>query len=143
VEYALGFINKSIQGRLYVGRVSGSIFTGLFVDTVEIRDKNDSLFVAAANVSVEYDPRDLIDRRLLLRHVRAGRVTANIFEDSIGMLNFRPIFPSGPPGRGGGAAASDGVSSSRSKTPSSTTSSSRSPHAGNPTRDSPTLNATA
>ena len=98
VEYLLGIVNKSIQGKLYIGRVSGSIFTGLQVDTVEIRDKNDSLFVAAANVSLEYDPRDVIDRRLLLRHVRAGRATVHIFEDSIGMLNFRRIFPSGPPG---------------------------------------------
>jgi translocation and assembly module TamB len=98
VEYVIELVNKSIQGKLYIGRVSGSIFTGLFVDSVEIRDKNDSLFVAAANVSLEYDPRDVLDRRLLLRHVRAGRVTANIFEDSIGMLNFRRIFPQGPPG---------------------------------------------
>ena len=98
VAYALGLVNKAIQGRLYIGRVTGSIFTGMMIDTIEIRDKNDSLFVAAARVSLEYDPRDLVDRRLLLRRVRIGNATLNIFEDSLGMFNFRRIFPSGPPG---------------------------------------------
>jgi hypothetical protein len=107
---------------VYVGRVSGSIFTGMLIDTVEIRDKNDSLFVAAANVSLAYDPRDLFDRRLLFRNVRASRVTANIFEDSVGMLNFRRIFPQGPPGHGRKPRGWVGGSSSSSKTSSSTTS---------------------
>lgn len=98
VEYALGIVNRAIQGTLYVGRVSGSIFTGMNIDTLEIRDRNDSLFIAAAHVSLVYDPRDLLDRRLLFSNVRFGRLVANIFEDSVGMFNFRRIFPSGPPG---------------------------------------------
>ena len=98
VAYAVGLANKGIHGTLYIGRVSGSIFTGMLIDTLEIRDENDSVFVAAANVQMEYDPRDLLDRRILLKHVRFGRLVANIFEDSVGMFNFRRIFPSGPPG---------------------------------------------
>jgi translocation and assembly module TamB len=98
VQFAVDRINRGIQGTMYIGRISGSIFTGMTIDSVEIRDRNDSLFVAAATVRLEYDPRDLLDRRVLLRAVRLGRVTANIFEDSVGMFNFRRIFPSGPPG---------------------------------------------
>ena len=98
VAYFVGLVNNGIKGKLYVGRVSGSIFSGVTIDSVEIRDQNDSVFVAAARVSLNYDARDLLDRRLLFRNVRAGRVTANIFEDSVGMFNFRRIFPSGPPG---------------------------------------------
>ena len=98
VNFAVDRVNRGIQGTLYIGRISGSIFTGMTIDTLEIRDKNDSLFVAGARVQLEYDPRDLLDRRILLRHVRFGRLTANVFEDSLGMLNFRRIFPSGPPG---------------------------------------------
>src|SRR5688572_17100115 len=98
VEFVLGRVNKGIQGTIYVGRVSGSIFTGMTIDTLEIRDKNDSVFVAGANVQMQYDPRDLLDKRILFRNVRFGRLTANIFEDSVGMFNFRRIFASGPPG---------------------------------------------
>src|SRR5688500_10689108 len=98
VNFAVDRVNRGIQGRMYIGRISGSIFTGMTIDTLEIRDKNDSLFVAGAKIQLEYDPRDLLDRRILLRHVRFGRLTANVFEDSLGMLNFRRIFPAGPPG---------------------------------------------
>ena len=98
VRYVVGQANKSIQGTLYIGRISGSIFTEMTIDTLEIRDKNDSVFVAAANVQMAYDPRDLLDKRLLLQNVRFGRLHANIFEDSVGMFNFRRIFPEGPPG---------------------------------------------
>ena len=99
VQFGVGLFNRSVQGTLYVGRVSGSIFTGMTIDTLEIRDKNDSLFVAAANVSMQYDPRDLMDRRILLKNVSFGRLVGNLFEDSVGMFNFRRIFPSGPPGK--------------------------------------------
>ncbi len=98
VNYAVDRVNKSIKGRLYIGRISGSIFTGMTIDTLEIRDENDSVFIAGAQVQMEYDPRDLVDQRLLLKRVRFGRLTANIFEDSAGMFNFRRIFPEGPPG---------------------------------------------
>lgn len=97
--FVLGQANNAIRGgTLHVGRIDGSIFTGLRIDTLEIRDRNDSLFVAAARLEVDYDPRDLLERRLLLRRVRLGRLVANLFEDSVGMFNFRRIFPSGPPG---------------------------------------------
>lgn len=98
VRYAVGRVNNAIQGTLYIGRISGSIFTGMTIDSLEIRDKSDSLFVAVANLQMEYDPRDLLDQRVLMRNVRFGRLVANIFEDSVGMFNFRRIFPSGPPG---------------------------------------------
>jgi translocation and assembly module TamB len=99
VQFGVGAFNRAVQGTLYIGRVSGSIFTGMTIDTLEIRDRNDSLFVAAANVSMQYDPRDLLDRRILLKNVRFGRLVGNLFEDSVGQFNFRRIFPSGPPGQ--------------------------------------------
>src|SRR5688572_25524797 len=98
VRIALDRVNNAIQGTMYIGRISGSIFTGMTIDSLEIRDKNDSLFVAIARLEMEYDPRDLLDRRVLMRNVRMARLRANIFEDSTGMFNFRRIFPSGPPG---------------------------------------------
>src|SRR5688500_4016400 len=98
VNFAVDRLNRGIQGTLYIGRISGSIFTGMTIDTLEIRDKNDSLFVAGANVQLEYDPRDLLDRRILLRHVRFGRLTATEFEDSRIRLHSSRNFPACTPG---------------------------------------------
>ena len=98
VEFVVGRVNNGIQGTMHIGRIDGSIFTGFRLDTIEIRDRQDSVFGAAARLQLAFDPRDLLDRRLLLRQVRIGRLHAHIFEDSVGELNFRRIFPSGPPG---------------------------------------------
>src|SRR5688500_9850884 len=98
VNFAVDRVNRSSQGRMYIGRISGSIFTGMTIDTLEIRDKNDSLFVAGAKIQLEYDPRDLLDRRNLLRHVRFGRLTATEFEDSRIRLHSSRNFPACTPG---------------------------------------------
>ncbi|HEX5580712.1 MAG TPA: hypothetical protein VFX39_03980, partial [Gemmatimonadaceae bacterium] len=86
-----------VRGSLYVGEISGGLFTGVTIDSLEIRGADDSLFVATGPVTVEYDPRDLLDRRLLLRHVRAERPFVHIRRYEDGSWNFRRIFPSGPP----------------------------------------------
>ena len=106
-RYVVRLFASGLQGRLYLGALGGSIFTGLTLDSLEIRDRNDSLFIALGRLEVEFDPRDLLDRRILLRRVRLSSLTAQVFEDSVGMLNFRRIFPSGPPGPPTQVASSD------------------------------------
>src|SRR5687768_16542170 len=80
VNYAIERVKKDSDGELYMGRISGRILAGVTIHSVEIRDENDSIFIAAARVQMEYDPRDLLDQRLLLKRVRFGRLTGNIFE---------------------------------------------------------------
>ena len=86
-----------VQGSLHVGRIHGSLLTGVRIDSLEIRGPDDSLFVATGPVTVEYDPRDLLDRRLLLRHVRVERPVVHLRRYDDGTWNFRRIFPPGPP----------------------------------------------
>ncbi len=86
-----------VRGSVHVGEISGGLFAGLTVDSLEIRGADDSLFVATGPVTLAYDPRDLVDRRLLLRHVRAERPFVHIRQYEDGSWNFRRIFPSGPP----------------------------------------------
>src|SRR5688500_6910922 len=88
-----------VKGRLHVGRIDGSLLTGVTVDSLEIRGPDDSLFVASGPITVEYDPRDLIDRRLLLRHLHVERPVVHLRRYEDGVWNFRRIFP-----RGDGAA---------------------------------------
>jgi len=94
-------VAKGIKGRIYIGRLDGSLFTGLQLDTLELWDRNDSLFVAVGGLELSYDPRDLLERRILMHRVRIRTLAANLFEDSVGQFNFRRIFesdaPPGPP----------------------------------------------
>src|SRR5688500_6362515 len=86
-----------VQGRLHVGTIGGGLLTGVTVDSLEIRGPDDSLFVASGPITLEYDPRDLLDRRLLLRHVRVERPVVHLRRYEDGAWNFRRIFPPGPP----------------------------------------------
>src|SRR5215210_8988387 len=55
-----------VKGKVYIGEISGGFFNGVTIDSVEIRDDEDSVFVATGPIHVKYDVRDLFDRRVLL-----------------------------------------------------------------------------
>ncbi len=84
-----------VKGKVYIGHMSGGFFNGVTIDSVEIRDDEDSLFVASGPIRVEYDPRDLFDRRILLSHLDAQRPVVHIRQHANGEWNFRRIFPAG------------------------------------------------
>src|SRR5690349_9514874 len=56
-------VASGIKGRLYLGPMSGNFLTGISIDSLELRDEEDSLFIATGPLRVEYDLRDIIDRR--------------------------------------------------------------------------------
>ena len=62
-----------VRGRLYVGPIGGNVFTGVTVDSVELRGPDDSLFVAVGRLTIHYSPRDLWDRRVVLERVEVDR----------------------------------------------------------------------
>ena len=82
-----------VQGKVYIGHMSGGFFNGVTIDSVEIRDDEDSVFFASGPVRVEYDPRDLFDRRILLSHLEAHRPVVHLRQHENGDWNFRRIFP--------------------------------------------------
>ncbi|MCC6316198.1 MAG: translocation/assembly module TamB domain-containing protein [Gemmatimonadaceae bacterium] len=98
-SYVQNTLNSRVKGgKWHVGRISGSLFTELVVDSFAIREPNDSLFISTGRVSVRFDPRDLWDRRILVRELRVEHPVVYVRQDSLEKWNFRKIFPSGPPG---------------------------------------------
>lgn len=98
-------LGDRVHGRIHIGRISGGLLTRFTIDSFAIRDLNDSLLVSTGRVTVEYDPRDLIDRRLLLRNVEVEHPVVRMQQYAKGDWNFQRIFrrsgPTGPdvPGR--------------------------------------------
>ena len=82
-----------VKGKVYIGHMSGGFFNGVTIDSVEIRDDEDSVFFASGPIRVEYDPRDLFDRRILLSHLEAHRPVVHLRQHENGDWNFRRIFP--------------------------------------------------
>ena len=94
-RYVQSWIAGKTHGTFYVGRIRGGLFRGVTIDSVEIRDEKDSLFLAAGRIRIRYDMRDLFDRRVLLSHVDVQRLNLRLNEQADGKWNYQHIFPSG------------------------------------------------
>lgn len=95
-QVVMSFLTHSVHGSMYVGRISRGFWGGVTVDSFAIRDADDSLFVSTGPVSVQYDLRDLLDRRIALRNVHAEHPIVYIRQHEDGEWNFRRIFASKP-----------------------------------------------
>ena len=89
-------IASRVQGRVHIGRISGGLLTGVIVDSLEIRDREDSLFIATGPITVQYDLRDFFDRRILLERLEVERPIVRFAQHENGDWNYRRIFPRGP-----------------------------------------------
>ncbi len=88
-------LRGAVKGTIHVGEIRGGLLTGLTIDSLEIRDDEDSLFVSTGRISVAYDPRDIFDRRILLRHVEVEHPVVYLRQHENGDWNWRRIFPKG------------------------------------------------
>ena len=95
---------RSVKGTFHLGTISGSFITDLTVDSIEIRDDGDSLFAATGPIRVTFDPRDLMDGRLIIRTVDLVRPRVAMRRERNGEWNIdriwpRPAVPRRPKGR--------------------------------------------
>jgi len=94
-------IARGMKGTLHVGRLSGSFLTDFTVDSVTIAGPDDSVFIATGPVRVTYDPRDLLDGRIIVRSVELQHPFFVIRKRNDNVWNYDQVFPpkGGPPGR--------------------------------------------
>ncbi|HEY0997719.1 MAG TPA: translocation/assembly module TamB domain-containing protein [Gemmatimonadaceae bacterium] len=98
-DWVQGLVASRINGTVHIGAVHGGLLTGLTIDTVAIRGADDSLFFSSGPISLRYDPRDLLDRRILLHDVRAEHPWVHIKElEGDPGWNYKRIFVSKPKG---------------------------------------------
>src|SRR5687767_3197939 len=95
-RFVQAWVSGQVRGTIYVGRISGGLFNGVTIDSLEIRDDKDSLFVSTGRIRVRYDMRDIFDRRILLSHLDVQHPVVHIREHENGDWNWRRIFPEGP-----------------------------------------------
>src|SRR4051812_26396101 len=86
-------LEGKVKGKVYIGHISGGFFTGVTLDSLEIRDDQDSVFFASGPITVNYDPRDLFDRRVLLSFAEVHHPVVNLRQHENGEWNWRRIFP--------------------------------------------------
>ena len=91
-------LTPAVKGRLHVGRITGPILTGLTVDSLEIADSAGVVMIAAGRTTMRWDPRDLLDRRILIQRLVTDNVVVRIIKYRDGDWNYKHIFPPGPKG---------------------------------------------
>jgi translocation and assembly module TamB len=89
-------VASSVKGKLHLGRIGGNFLTGITIDSLELRDDEDSLFVSTGKVTLRYDPRDLVDRRLYFRSVDLEHPVIVLRQHEDWQWNYRRMFKRGP-----------------------------------------------
>ena len=87
-----------VKGRLHLGRISGPILTGLTLDSLEIADSAGVVMLAAGRTTMRWDPRDFLDRRILIQRLVMDNALLHVIKYQDGDWNYKHIFPPGPKG---------------------------------------------
>lgn len=96
-SFVQSWLSAKVRGTMHVGRISGGLLNGVVIDSIEIRDENDSLFLATGRVFVRYELRDLFDKRVLVRLLEVEHPNVHLRYYPDGKWNFERIFPRGQP----------------------------------------------
>jgi translocation and assembly module TamB len=80
-----------INGAVHLGAIRGSLWSGLTLDSLEIRDADDSVVVATGPITAAYDIADLFDRRIYLRGLTVERPYLHLRKDSTGEWTYKRL----------------------------------------------------
>lgn len=86
-------LSRTLEGRVRLGTLSGSFLTDLRIDSLQVTDADDSVFVASGPISITFDPRDLADGRLILRSALIERPVVTMRRDHEGRWTDRKLWP--------------------------------------------------
>jgi translocation and assembly module TamB len=85
-------IASKVNGKVYVGNVSGRFINNITIDSFAIRGEDDSLFVSTGRVTLEYNLADLLDQRVLVRNVTVEHPVMRLEKFPSGDWNHWRIF---------------------------------------------------
>jgi translocation and assembly module TamB len=92
---------RGVKGKVHLGKLSGSFLTDLSIDSLQITDPDDSVFIALGAMRFTYDPRDIFDGRIIVRSAELERFFVVIRKENDERWNYRKVFPAeriAPPG---------------------------------------------
>ncbi len=76
----LPVMRTAIPGTLHLGEVRGTLFTGITIDSIELTTPDGTPFIRTGPVRIEYDLRDLIDRRVVVRYAEVMRPVVHLVD---------------------------------------------------------------
>lgn len=88
----LDIVNSSIEGKLDLEKIDGTIFTSLILHNASLTYQNDTI-ASIKKVAVKISPLQVLLKRIVVREAFITDLYLKAVEDSSGILNFAKAFP--------------------------------------------------
>lgn len=92
----LPVVRAAIPGTLYVGAVHGTLFTDITIDSLDIRAADGGPFVSTGPIRLSYDPRDLLNARLVVKSLDVMRPQITMVDYGNDDWNWKRALRRGP-----------------------------------------------
>ena len=79
----------AVPGTLYVGAVGGNLFRDITIDSVDLRAPDGTPFLTTGPIKVTYEPRDLLDARIVIRSLDVTRPVITLVDYGQDDWNWR------------------------------------------------------
>lgn len=84
-------VNTSIDGKLSIGQIRGTLLSSVYLDDLNLSIENDTV-ISARTIGIKANPFQLLFSRVYLREVIMYDVNLKIIEDSLGTPNISKLF---------------------------------------------------
>ncbi|HSP88831.1 MAG TPA: AsmA family protein, partial [Ignavibacteriaceae bacterium] len=84
--------NSSLNGKLYIGEIEGTIFTSLVLKNTSITMDGDTL-LKAETIGLMTSPLQLLLKKIHIRYFEIENASINLERDSSGEINLTKLFP--------------------------------------------------
>lgn len=94
-ETAISAANDALNGKIYIGRIDGTMFTSLILHDTYITMGSDTL-LNASRIEVRTSPLQLLFKKIYVRKLEIDDTKINLIRDSSGVLNVSELIPPSP-----------------------------------------------
>ena len=85
-------VNSTLNGKLYIGEIQGTIFTSLFLRNTVVTSGKDTI-LKAETIGVMTSPLQLLLKKIHIRYFEIRNASINLASDENGDLNITKLFP--------------------------------------------------
>ncbi len=94
-DYVVEKVNDSINGKLSIGTLEGTIFTTLTFRNTVVTMQNDTL-LNAGKIEIKTSPLEILLKKIYVRKAEIANADIKFIEDSTGRLNLSRLFKPSP-----------------------------------------------
>lgn len=86
-------VNSSINGRISIGEIGGTLFTSLYIKDFALLGIENDTIIRFSSLGLKYSPHALLRKTILLRTVYLDKAAIRLIKDSAGLYNIEKLVP--------------------------------------------------